>query len=210
MKRFLGQTILGLVVAALLGGTAWAQPQPRIGTIDVSSVFDSYYKKKQAETLLKDRETELVKELKTLAAKIDKDTAEYDKVVASAGDNNISPDERDKRKTQAEELLKKLKLSKEDLASSERSARETIESQRTRMVSRLVDDIREVVSSKARTAGFTLVIDASAVSGKGTPIVMFNNKDTDLTDGVLAQLNAGAPLDNTPPADTGKKDEKKK
>src|SRR5208282_953974 len=143
------------------------------------------------------------KELKDLAAKIDKDTAEYDKVVASASDTNISPDERDKRKTQAEDLLKKLKQSKDDLASSERSARETIEGQRTRMVSRLVDDIRDVVTTKARTAGFSLVIDSSAVSGKGTPIVMFNNKDTDLTDSVLAQLNAGAPLDNTPPpADT--------
>jgi Skp family chaperone for outer membrane proteins len=212
MKHLLRQAVLGLVLASMLCGSARAQTQPRIGTIDVSTVFDSYYKKKQAETLLKDRKDELIKELKEIAAKIDKDTDAYNKALASAGDANISPDERDKRKSQAEDMLKKLKQSKEDLASSERSAQETIAGQQSRMVNRLVDDIRDVVSAKARTAGFSLVIDSSAVSAKGTPIVLFNNKETDLTDTVLAQLNAGAPLDTTPPSDaaSGKKDDTKK
>ena len=213
MKILWRQVILGFALASMLGGTVWAQAQPRIGTLDVTKVFDNYYKKAQAESLLKDRQDELLKDLKELASKIEKDTAAYDKVLGSTHDNNISPDERDKRENQAADMLKKLNQSKQDLASSDRSAREVIEGQRNRMVTGLVNDIRDVVATKARTAGFSLVIDSSAVSAKGTPIIMFNSKDTDITDSVLAQLNAGAPLDTTPPAtrpDTSKKDEKKK
>lgn len=219
MKYLFRHSVLVLALISLVGGSAWAQTPPRIGTVDLTKIFDGYYKKKQAETIIKDRATELEKTIKELVTKFEKDKAEYDKVVASAGDSNISADERDKRKKQAEDLLKNLKQSDDEITTSKRRAMADLDEQKTRMINRLVDDIREVVSTKARAAGFTLVVDTTAVSAKtGAPIVLYSNNEADITDPVLAQLNAGAPLDLGAPADdkkpddtkAGKKDDKKK
>ena len=209
MKYLLRKVVPGFLLACLLGGPAWAQAQARIGTVDITKIFDRYYKKQQAETILKDRRDDLEKALKEDVAKYEKDKAEYDKMVSSAADPNVSGEERDKRKKQAEDMLKKLKQSEDSILASQRAAKSSMEEQTTRMIGRLVDDIRDVVSAKARTAGFTLVLDTAAVGAKGTPIVLFNNNETDITDTVLAQLNAGAPLDTTPSSNTRKPEESK-
>ncbi len=217
MKYLFRHAVLSLVLVSLLGGSAWAQTQTRIGTVDLTKIFDGYYKKKQAETIIKDRATELEKALKEMVAKFEKDKAEYEKVMTGAGDSAISPDERDKRKKQAENLLKSLKQSDEELVATRRRAMSDLDEQKNRMISRLVDDIRDVVADKARKANFSLVLDTTAVGAKtGAPIVLFSNNETDITDPVLAQLNAGAPLDLGAPAEdkkadatkAGKKDEK--
>lgn len=210
MKYLFRHAVLGLVLLGLLGGSAMAQTATRIGTVDLTKIFDGYYKKKQAEAIVKDRATELEKALKDLVTKFDKDKAEYEKVVASAGDANISPDERDKRKKQAEDLLRGLKQSDEELTASRRRALADLDEQKARMIGKLVDDIREVVSAKARAAGFTLVLDTTAVSGKtGAPMVLFSDNQTDITEAVLAQLNAGAPVDLGPSTDDSKQSDTK-
>ena len=210
MKYSFRHALLSLVLVSLLGGSAWGQTQTRIGTVDLTKIFDGYYKKKQAEAIVKDRATELEKALKEMVAKFEKDKSEYEKLVTSAGDSAISPEERDKRKKQAEDMLKGLKQSDDEIVSSRRRAMADLDEQKTRMIGRLVDDIREVVAAKARTAGFTLVLDITALGAKtGAPIVLFSNNDTDITDPVLAQLNAGAPLDLGTPADDKKLDDTK-
>lgn len=209
MKYLLRKVVPGFLLACLLGGPAWAQAQARIGTVDITKIFERYYKKNQAETILKDRRDELEKALKEDVSKYEKDKGEYDKMVSSAADPVISGDERDKRKKQAEDMLKKLKQSEDSIMASQRAAKSSMEEQTSRMIGRLVDDIREVVSAKARTAGFTLVLDTAAIGAKGTPIVLFNSNETDITDTVLAQLNAGAPLDLTPGTKTKKADDGK-
>jgi Skp family chaperone for outer membrane proteins len=210
MKHLFRHAILGLVLLGLLGGSAWAQTAPRIGTVDLAKIFDGYYKKKQAETIVKERATELENTIKGLVTKFEKDKAEYEKVLASANDANISPDERDKRKKQAEELFKGLRQSDEELTASRRRALADLDDQKNRMIGKLVDDIRAVVSAKARAAGFTLVLDTTAVSGKtGAPIVLFSDNQTDITATVLTSLNAGAPVDFGASSDDTKKPDTK-
>jgi Skp family chaperone for outer membrane proteins len=209
MKYQLRKAVPGLLLACLLGGPVCAQAQTRIGTVDITKIFDGYYKKKQAESILRDRRDELDKALKEDLAKYEKDKADYDKMVSSAADPLLSGEERDRRKKQAEDMFKKLKQSEDSIMASRRAAQTSMEEQSSRMIGRLVDDIRDVVSAKARTAGFSLVLDTAALSAKGTPIVLFNNNETDITDAVLAQLNAGAPLDTTPTANSKKTDDEK-
>ena len=56
-------------------------------------------------------------------------------------------------------------------------------------------------------AGYAMVVDTSADSAKGTPIVLFNTGENDITETILSQLNSTAPADVTK-ADV-KKDDKK-
>ena len=66
--------------------------------------------------------------------------------------------------------------------------------------------IRKVVVARAKAAGYSMVIDVSAESfnQSHTPVILYSNGDNDMTDAVLKQLNAAAPLDTAAPADTSK------
>jgi Skp family chaperone for outer membrane proteins len=144
---------------------------------------------------------------------------DYQSLLASANDQAVSTEERDRRKKAAEDKFKQMKDQEDLITTYERQARTTIGEQVQRMRSNILGEIRNVINSKARAAGFTLVFDTAAESVNNTPIVLYTTNDNDITDAVLKELNAAAPpealskpddkptlkLDQPPPAGTGKK-----
>lgn len=208
--RTLLKVSLALVVAGLL--TSSASAQGRIATVDLSKLFDGYWKTKQAEAALKDRVAELEKEAKGMGEDLKKGNEEYQKLLMSANDQAVSSDEREKRKKSAETKLKELKELQEALGQFERQARTTLDEQRLRLRNNLLGDIKLALNSKAKSAGYALVLDTSAESVKNTPVVLYSSGDNDLTDAVLQQINATAPADalkSTEKTTESKKGEKK-
>jgi Skp family chaperone for outer membrane proteins len=187
-----------LVVLFVLGNAAFAQT--RVATVDMRKLFDKYWKTEQAQKALTDRRNDLAKESNTLRENYKKDGDEYKKLLAEANDQAISAAERDKRKEAAETKLKEIKQSEETIVQFERSAKEQLDGQNRRMRENIIKEIRTVVSARGKSAGYTLVVDTAADSSNGTPIVLFDSGDNDLTDAVLSQLNAGAPVETKKPA----------
>lgn len=192
----------------MLGGSAWAQT--RIGTVDVRKVFDNYWKKKQAEAQLKDRQADIEKEDKNMLEDYRRVKEEYQKLISETTDQALSQEEKDKRKRSAEDKFKQLKDLEVTITQYENTARTTILEQTDRMRANIITDIKNVVTAKAKAAGFSLVIDTAAESANKTPIVLFTNNENDITDSVLAQLNANAPVDLPKTPDKPVVEEKKK
>jgi outer membrane protein len=198
---------LVLVLAGSFTGRTWAQTPTRIGIIDLKKVFDNYWKKKQAEAVIKDRFEGIQKDLKDMDADYQKTSSEYEKAVKDAADTNLSAEERDKRKKNAEDILKKLKDIQTDATRYRQRALENLDDQKKRLGDKVLEEIREAVSAKARTAAFTCVINTAA-EGIGGPVFLYTNGDNDLTDTVINTLNAGAPADPTA-SDSKKPDDTK-
>src|ERR1700679_2301868 len=106
MKFISKRICAGLLLAGLLATSAVpALAQTRaaqvntIATIDLRKVFENYWKRQQAEAALKDRGASLDKELKGFMDDYKKTQEEYNKLLASASDQSVTPEERDKRKT---------------------------------------------------------------------------------------------------------------
>ncbi len=210
MKSLFSKVLPGLLLFGLLSTSAWAQG--RIATVDLRKLFDNYWKTKQASAALKDRADEIEKDHKTMLDDLSKARDEYQTLLTEANNQTLSLDEREKRQKSAEDKLKQIRDSQEALAQYERQARTTLDEQNKRMRSSLIDEIRTTVKGKASSAGYALVLDTMAESAAGAPVVLYSNNENDITDAVLAQLNAGAPAE-TPKTDekaAGKKDEKKK
>ena len=211
MKNALRKLIPTLLLFGLLHGTAWAQT--RIGTVDLRKVFENYWKKKQAEAQLKDRQTDMEKEDKNMLEDYKKMKEEYQNLLSSASDQNVSPDERDKRKKAAEDKLKQMKDLEETVRQYETQARNTLLDQSQRTRSKIIEEIRNVVSARAKAAGYTLVIDTASESANATPVVLYTSNENDITDAILKELNAAAPVDapktDDKPAGPDKKDGKK-
>lgn len=207
MKNMLRKVILGLLLSSLLGGAAFAEG--RLATIDLRKVFDGYWKKKQAEAALKERQADMEKEDKNMIEDYKRVKDEFTALQASASETAISADEREKRKKAAEDKLKQVKDLEETITQYERQARTTISEQSQRMRSNILGEIRAVVSAKAKSGNFSMVIDTAADSVNNTPVLLFSNGENDITDAVLTQLNAGAPAETkSDEAATDKKDSK--
>src|SRR5437763_12700827 len=100
MKCLFSKIVPGLVLITLLASPALGQT--RIGTINLRKVFDSYWKRKDAEAALRERETDVQKELQGRLKEFDTGKEDYQKLLQSAYDQSVSTEERDKRKKSAE------------------------------------------------------------------------------------------------------------
>jgi outer membrane protein len=203
MKKLIGRILSGVVLVSML--TLPAMGQNRIATIDLRKVFDNYWKRQEAEAALKKRGTDLDKELKGFMDDYKKLQEDYNKLLESANDQSVTPAEREKRKTAAENKLMEIKTSENTIRTFEDNAREQLDSQKKRMRDSILDDIRGAINAKAKAAGYTMVIDTAADSFNQTPIVVYNNGENDMTDSILAQLNVSAP---PPSSDTTKPQDK--
>jgi len=193
-----------LLVLGLLNGSAFAQG--RIATIDLRKAFDGYWKKREAEATLKDQKADIEKDLKGMLDELKKGRETYQKFLNDANDQAVSSEEREKRKKLAEDKLKEVKKMEEDAVAYDRQANQTLEERKTRVRANILSEIRNVVSAKAKAAGYALVIDTAAETANATPVILYNTTDNDITADVLSQLNAGAPTETTKADD--KKDEK--
>jgi Skp family chaperone for outer membrane proteins len=203
--------ILAVVVMGV--ASVFAQAEPKIAVVNLKTVFDGYYKTKQSDALVKDRQADYTKERKRMEDDYKKANDEYRKLSDSATDQAVSADERDKRKKDAESKLQEIREIEQSARQFDSQFRTQITDQINRMRDKILQDIREVVNSKAKTAGYTLVLDTAAMSADRTPIVLFTSGSPDLTDDVLKDLNDKAPpgalttTTNQPPtapADTNK------
>ncbi len=196
---------------ALLGSPAWAQT--RIATVDMGKLIGGYYISKEARAQLDERKADMEKEHANMIEDWKKLRADYQTTLADANDQAVSADERERRRKLADNKLKQLKKSEDNLVEYERTAQSTYRDQVNRVQDKVIDEIRSVLEAKARSAGYTLVLDVAAIGANGIPVILYHsNNDSDLTQAILDQLNAAAPLQaaKTPEKETEKKTGKKK
>src|SRR5436190_8053852 len=149
---------LALALVTLFGISAPAQV--RIATVDLNKAFNSYWKKREAESVLKDEQGKMEKKLKGLQDEYKGINEAYQKLLDSASDAAISTEERDKRKGQADDKLKQLKQKQDEFMSEKSSAEVSIQERRKSTITRILSEIRSVVAARAKTGNYTLVLDS--------------------------------------------------
>ncbi|HNU50014.1 MAG TPA: OmpH family outer membrane protein [Verrucomicrobiota bacterium] len=209
MTSLTGTLLLGI---AAFGLAVSAQAQPKIAVVNLKTVFDGYWKTKQSDATVKERQAEFEKERKKMVDDYQKANEEYRKLAESASDPAVAADERDKRKKTADSKLLEIKEIEQNVGQFDRQFRTQITDQIKRMRENIMREIRELVNTKAKAASYTLVLDTAAESVNQTPIVLFSSGVPDLTEEVLTELNAKAPpgsLTTEKPADAKPEEEKK-
>jgi Skp family chaperone for outer membrane proteins len=77
----------------------------------------------------------------------------------------------------------------------EQQARTTIGEMEKRMREKIVGEIREVVNTKAKSGGFSMVFDLAAQTVYQTPFILFTTGENDLTEAIVKEMNATAPAE---------------
>jgi Skp family chaperone for outer membrane proteins len=175
--------------------------------IDLKKVFEGYYKTKLAQAALDDEVTTLKKDGKSLEDDYAKAVDDYKKTIDEANNQAISSDERDKRKKEAENKMLRVNDLRQTLQQFERTAATNMGEKRRLTMSKILGEIKEAIAVKSKAGGFTLVLDTSSPDQMNLPTVLYSSGENELTDSVLAALNASAPADlpKTEPAKEQKK-----
>jgi outer membrane protein len=187
----ISKTLLALVAAYFLTAAAHAA-ETKIAVIDLKRVFDNYWKKKQAQAQIDDQKADFEKKFKGMSDDYQKANEEYKKLMESANDQAVSNDEREKRKSAAEKKLLEIKEIEQTANLYRKNSTENLDIQSRRMAGNILKDIRELIDARAKAAGYSLVIDTQ--SSADAAIVLYTNGQNDITEEILSQLNAGAPV----------------
>lgn len=197
MKNIVQKGVLSAVLFALVGFTVPASAQPKIGVVEMRKVFDGFYKTKQADAALKEEGNDLEKERADMVDNYRKRDEERNKLIEKANDQSLSPEERDRSKVAADRKLLELKDLEKTVDEFDRAARtKQMEKKRLRWDA-IVGEIRAAINAKAKAEGYTMILDTAGESLNNTPVVLYTNGSNDLTEAILATLNAAAPASAT-------------
>lgn len=195
MKMHVMKTLVTCFCLLALTGFGPAA-EVKIAVIDLKKVFDDYYKTKLADASIKDEAAGLDKDRKGMTDDYQKAIDDYKKAVEEANNQAISADEREKRKKEAEGKLIRVNDLEQSIKQFDRTARGNLEEKQRLAREKILVEIRNVVTEKAKSAGYTLVLDSAAEGLSRTPVIFYTaGVDNDLTAAVLAQLNSTAPPD---------------
>ncbi len=203
MKNVFRMMVPAVLLMTFLSGSALAQT--KVATVDLQKLFDNYWKTRQANAAIHDQLTQQAKDEATWKDDLKKANDKYQQDLALANDPAISADERDRRKQAAAEELKQLQQRQVAIDLSARTAQATIGEKSQHMSDKIRADIQAAVNAKAKAGGYTIVLNTAAEgfnigAGRITvpSAVIYSVSEIDLTDAVLKQLNAGAPIDMNP------------
>ena len=190
---------LFLLSFLFLAPISLASADLKIAVVDLGKAFDAYYKTKDAQARIKEKEEGYQKDLQDMKVEYDHMVDDATKLRDASNDPTLSPQSR-KEKQDA------FKAKAQDVQSMERKMQETgterqreLQDELMRRRKEIVTEITKVVTDYSTPQGFDLVLDKSSSATTGVPVVLFNSsKMIDITGDVIAKLNAGAPPAGAP------------
>jgi len=167
----------------------------KVAVVDLSKAFDQYYKTKDAQVKLKEKQDGYQKEIQDLINDYQRMGGEAETLDKAAGDQTLSAAARQDKATA-------LTAKKQDLVNLGNKIQE-MKVERTREINEelfrrhkeIVDEISKVINDYSGPQGFDLVIDKSSASAaSGVSIVLYNSsKLIDITEEIIKLLNQTAP-----------------
>ena len=184
-----------LACLLVLAPVSMASADLKIAVVDLSKAFDTYYKTKDAQAKLKEKQDGYQKEIQDLINDYQRMGGEAEALDKAQNDPTLSSAA---RKDKSEALTAK----KQDLVNLGNKIQE-MKVERTREIQdelfrrhkEIVDEITKVITDYSGPQGYDLVIDKSSASAaSGVSLVLYNSsKLIDITAEITTLLNKTAP-----------------
>jgi outer membrane protein len=187
-------TLAAALTASLLSTTALAQG--KVGVINLTKVFDDFWRTKQADGQIKERLAEFEKMGQSMYDDYKKANEEFGKQIEAANDPALSKEESEKRRKDLDKKRKDIMDMETNIKQFQGNSQRALMEQRGRVRESILRDVRGVLEEKAKAGGYATVLDVSALSANGTPVVIFTTLtggESDLSDSVAKTLAATAP-----------------
>jgi Skp family chaperone for outer membrane proteins len=194
-----------IILAMLTWLTGAVGAETKIATINLRRVFDGYWKTKAASADLRGRTEEYDQDFRKLLDQYQKANEAYRQLVTKYTDSTTTDEEKKKLENTARAKVGELREMEAELNQFLQHSRTLINEKQQRLRGSILGEINVVVTAKARSGNYDLVLDTSGETSNNIPTVAYTSGKNDLTDAVLEELNATAPAE-PPKAEPAKPD----
>lgn len=176
-----------------------ASAEISVMTVDVATLYDNYYKAKEAVDKIQARFDTAKAQLDEMIAAGDQEVETYKTMVEQAQNPALSESAREEAENDADLQMEKIRSMQQEVQMFQQSTRNQLAQQQNTQRQFMLEEIKTVVLEVAQQKGVDLVFDTSTGFTVGLPPVIYANPAWDSTQEVLEVLNADAPAD-TPTA----------
>lgn len=188
------------VAVSLLGSGAAMAQKLNIATVDMQELFKEYYRTNEAQKQINVERARIQKDNNERLARIRQIETELQGKKKQLEDPAIS----DKKK---QELFKDWQMQQSEGIALDRERREFLQRRNQAlnetMVQRMrgiLEEIRKLVEEQAKAEDYDYVFDKSGLSTSQVPFLLYTKDATDITPGLLKELNKDAPPEDATPA----------
>ena len=193
--KFHLSTLLTISVAVIgLSSTAASAQDIKIAVVDMQKALTDYYKTDlEVEKInsLGEEKTKNIDERKAALQQMGSQMADLEKTYR---DTALGDGPRKEALEKLQALDKEARVKSKEINDASRKANEEITKARVAMEELLLGEIKDTVNTIVTAQGIDLVFDKSYLPKAGTKAIIFTSENvSDLTEEVIAALNAGAP-----------------
>ena len=183
-------TVMSILALAAFTSTIYSQESLKIATVDMSKTFESYWKTTLSNKQIKERETDFNKIEQGMVDDIKLIQEEYSRLVQSAQDPANAASKREEDSKQARLKAAANDRSLRSLTEYRQNKQRTMGEMRARLSKARVDEIKEIISAKAKQGSYDLVVNSAQ---NDAALVLYTVGKNDLTKEVIEELNKEAP-----------------
>ena len=184
------RTVVSILALAAFTSTIYSQESLKIATVDMSKTFESYWKTTLSNKQIKERETDFNKIEQGMVDDIKLIQEEYSRLVQSAQDPANAASKREEDSKQARLKAAANDRSLRSLTEYRQNKQRTMGEMRARLSKARVDEIKEIISAKAKQGSYDLVVNSAQ---NDAALVLYTVGKNDLTKEVIEELNKEAP-----------------
>ena len=184
------RVVVSILALAAFTSTIYSQESLKIATVDMSKTFESYWKTTLSNKQIKERETDFNKIEQGMVDDIKLIQEEYSRLVQSAQDPANAASKREEDSKQARLKAAANDRSLRSLTEYRQNKQRTMGEMRARLSKARVDEIKEIISAKAKQGSYDLVVNSAQ---NDAALVLYTVGKNDLTKEVIEELNKEAP-----------------
>ena len=184
------RTVVSILALAAFTSKIYSQESLKIATVDLSKTIDSYWKTTLSIKQINERETDFNKIEQGMVDDIKLIQEEYSRLVQSAQDPANAASKREEDSKQARLKAAANDRSLRSLTEYRQNKQRTMGEMRARLSKARVDEIKEIISAKAKQGSYDLVVNSAQ---NDAALVLYTVGKNDLTKEVIEELNKEAP-----------------
>ena len=179
---------------ALMGSLAWSAQtaELKVATVDLQRLMAEYYKAQSAFKGIREKEVSFTKELDRLRLEGRRLAKETEDLQELAGNNALSPSERQEKKKSFETKLTDLRTFEVRYDDFKAQAQAELQNTLSITQKRIVEDVISATRRVGETEGFNLVLNLNKTNPVASDVLFAKNID-DITERVVASLNSTKP-----------------
>lgn len=168
-------------------------PRLKIAVVNMDNLFQEYYKTKQTDAILKQKQSIFQAWAKKLGESRLKLEKEFNVLRDAAQNIALSSIEREKKRRAAQEKYQELKKKETELEQYVKQKTRDYKNLVTKMHKKLLEEIYTEIRNYAVLKGYDFVFDKSGKTLNTIPVIIYNGQQHDISDEILRKLNRGQP-----------------